>query len=1075
MEPAAAADVYPSSSDEHSVSSVIGWCANIKDSDIDLMRKPILASDSSYTNKIYSGSDSNYANTFDEDDTDVSFGVSNNRQEPETPVKTIKHVSRKKKHKSNHRVRKQLFQEGGTEEVNAQKSDLDILIQKSRELFGIPGVENKQTKPTSNDHCIGKSQEKNCATGKGIIMSNNSDPNQKQPTGNDHQITKSQKTNCAKGKGIAKPKNSDSNQTPPPLVVLDTRALDESQHGVVKDFYVDTENRLLCKRWRLCEDGYISVEVWHTDATFIKLRLGDEEAMCIESDDVGLVHSKLCVECNEYRNGSCIASYLPSKVGKQQNKKAIYYTCHTAFIIHAIENNKEQVCLFPLHPINPTNSDANQRPRAWCIERMNVIFLAMHSKKPIAKGDDVHANWRDFYNEKGTYNGLSGFDQALLQTKRKTITVTYKDLFATVHRRIAKTIEGWVTNNPAELNKFTGNNDKITDDIKHVIQNASPESFCPNISKKDIKHFANVCPFFPHGGSQMGKDLLTFKAAEDLLPKKHKNELNGEAEYHETLNMLRDMCLMEEHNINIDRLVGDGNMIPGEMARYLLETKPTNSQNSQHVSRTSMKQILIGYATTECYKGDVYFDYKSWIHVKLFVPNNGAEGTVTDKNKKQYKVSAGVLSLLSICQTIPNTKVAERFVSGRKKILKLAKTLSENFSDLLEENNVHIRGSEDSCVIVDAMSLVVQLKDISARGPTSIQCTPVTGPKKPPRFMAVTALQDDTAPTKIYQLPRQLIGSSLKDLATSLEYIHKQILGDIQKSSDLVDIPNKKFMNGKGAWERQCPLIMSYLQSLLLPLIGEEHPGAWGKLSFGETLFHSGCVHQEPERENQVILSSSLMYNELQDFKNEELRVTNGSDFLFQVCRLYWDEMSPKTRTTLFTWYLLYHIICTVYVPCQSVSYADFPQVLRILQKLDTKVLSSFPPTISHKESWLFHFVTRPGYPRHGTLLPKVIEIVKKAREEASEASKIDDLFIVQAMKTEADNTMPPATRALYNWEVDHTPSLFLANKKRGVSKGEVFGPAKVSRSKQDHQDANSFDYLEMTFTVKVPKDVTKK
>jgi hypothetical protein len=320
-----------------------------------------------------------------------------------------------------------------------------------------------------------------------------------------------------------------------------------------------------------------------------------------------------------------------------------------------------------------------------------------------------------------------------------------------------------------------------------------------------------------------------------------------------------------------------------------------------------------------------------------------------------------------------------------------------------------------------------------------------------------------------------LIGSSLKDLATSLEYIHKQILGDIQKSSDLVDIPNKKFMNGKGAWERQCPLIMSYLQSLLLPLIGEEHPGAWGKLSFGETLFHSGCVHQEPERENQVILSSSLMYNELQDFKNEELRVTNGSDFLFQVCRLYWDEMSPKTRTTLFTWYLLYHIICTVYVPCQSVSYADFPQVLRILQKLDTKILSSFPPTISHKESWLFHFVTRPGYPRHGTLLPKVIEIVKKAREEASEASKIDDLFIVQAMKTEADNTMPPATRALYNWEVDHTPSLFLANKKRGVSKGEVFGPAKVSRSKQDHEDANSFDYLEMTFTVKVPKDVTKK
>jgi hypothetical protein len=67
--------------------------------------------------------------------------------------------------------------------------------------------------------------------------------------------------------------------------------------------------------------------------------------------------------------------------------------------------------------------------------------------------------------------------------------------------------------------------------------------------------------------------------------------------------------------------------------------------------------------------------------------------------------------------------------------------------------------------------------------------------------------------------------------------------------------------------------------------------------------------------------------------------------------------------------------------------------------------------------------------------MPKVIKIVKKAKEEASEASKIDDLFIGQAMKTEADNSMPPATRALYNWEVDHTPSLFLANKKEAFSR----------------------------------------
>jgi hypothetical protein len=322
------------------------------------------------------------------------------------------------------------------------------------------------------------------------------------------------------------------------------------------------------------------------------------------------------------------------------------------------------------------------------------------------------------------------------------------------------------------------------------------------------------------------------------------------------------------------------------------------------------------------------------------------------------------------------------------------------------------------------------MKDISARGPTSIQCTQATGAKKPPRFMAVTALQNDTAPTKIYQVPQQLVGSSLKDLATSLQYIHKHILGDIWESSDLVDVPKKKFMNGKGVWERQSTLIMSHLQTLLLPLTGEENPGAWGQLSFGETLFHTGSVHQEPERENQVILSSSLVYKEFQDSENQEICVVNGSDFLFQVCRLYWNDMSPKMRTTLFTWYLVYHIICTVYAPCQSVTYADFPQVLRILQKLDTKILTSFPPSLHNKEHWLFHFLTKPGKPRHGTLMPKVIKIVKKAKEEASEASKIDDLFVGSVMQTEVHNSMPPATRALYNWEADHTPSLFLANKK---------------------------------------------
>jgi hypothetical protein len=101
MEPAAAADVYPSSSDEHSVSSVTGGCANIQDSDIDLMRNPIFDSDASYNNKIYSRSDSNYANTFKEDNSDDSLGCINNQQEPETPMKTIKSISRRKKHRSN--------------------------------------------------------------------------------------------------------------------------------------------------------------------------------------------------------------------------------------------------------------------------------------------------------------------------------------------------------------------------------------------------------------------------------------------------------------------------------------------------------------------------------------------------------------------------------------------------------------------------------------------------------------------------------------------------------------------------------------------------------------------------------------------------------------------------------------------------------------------------------------------------------------------------------------------------------------------------------------------------------------
>jgi hypothetical protein len=218
--------------------------------------------------------------------------------------------------------------------------------------------------------------------------------------------------------------------------------------------------------------------------TFIKLRLSDEEANCTKSDYLPFAGVKLCIQCNEYRNGLCVASYLPSKVGKQQHKRKIYYTCHTAFIIHAISNFKDQVVLYPLYPDNPTDSDAKQHPRAWCTERMNVIFLATLSKQPIAKGNDVHANWRDYFIEKGTFNGLSGFDQAVSETKQKAITIMYKELFLTFQQQIAKMIARWVTDNPVALSTFTGNNNKITDDIKHIIPNALPESFCPNISKK---------------------------------------------------------------------------------------------------------------------------------------------------------------------------------------------------------------------------------------------------------------------------------------------------------------------------------------------------------------------------------------------------------------------------------------------------------------------------------------------------------------------------------------------------------------------------------------------------------------
>jgi hypothetical protein len=221
-------------------------------------------------------------------------------------------------------------------------------------------------------------------------------------------------------------------------------------------------------KWEMCDNDSIGVDVVHKKATFITLRLSNAGANCTKSDYLPFAGVKLCIQCNEYRNGSCVASYLPSKVGKQQNKRQIYYTCHTAFIIHAISNFKDQVVLYPLYPNNPTDSDVNQCPRSWCIERMNVIFLAMLLKQPIAKGGDVHANWRDYFNKRGTFNGLSGFDQPLLETKQKAITITYKELFPTFQQQIAKMIARCVTDNSVALSTFTGNNNEMTDDIKDV-------------------------------------------------------------------------------------------------------------------------------------------------------------------------------------------------------------------------------------------------------------------------------------------------------------------------------------------------------------------------------------------------------------------------------------------------------------------------------------------------------------------------------------------------------------------------------------------------------------------------------
>ena len=868
-------------------------------------------------------------------------------------------------------------------------------------------------------------------------------------------------TNNKKGTAVV------NDSQPPKHVKKDTKTtivnilgIDDSGVGLVKQKYIDITHPLQCTTALASMVSKNEFQISCNDekrmVDYFNVSVEDLIATCTDSNHKTLQGSQIAVRCHEFGNGSCIASYQPMKVGDHGNKKEVFYLIPTIFLLHAISFNT-QVEVFVTCEGDP-EIDCGGR-LVHNSERMNVVFLAILSNVPVGPPNDVHAQWRVHFNNRYKRGNLYGFESSTEKPQSKQGNANkptkkflgYKGLFD----GILSAVCSFMRKEPVaeKLRKlFMGKNESIIAQITTFLSEPKYGEY-DKLTRKEVRCFCRACPFLPHGGLPVRQEQVSMKLFSDVLPVVHETMVISNLQ--ETLHLLHDIGLsgsFVRSKMACKNVSSTVSAIIAEMSAYRKDN-PSDT--------VSMQDVIIAHAYAHNIP-DVSFYNKGGVRVKVFGKNDNVATLYSDS----IELSDSFKTLLVLCQSVSRNSCS-RYEDVEEKIRSLKESIETNLRSVLLSGNVK-QVRKDSVFRADAMYILYQFdtdhKSVALETSNNVPDQIVNNPV----FHARTALQDQTAVTKIY-IPETAISSrNYKEFAKALEHIRNSILasrGDIPEH--LLPIPKKSQFKDPGMWEVDMQCLSMQAACLTTPNIAVEHQVSKTPLQLGNTLYYIDQIHSEATAQQQAMLHTILSGPDMRsDVSNSHLTST-GDLLITRMCQQGWDMMDTNLRYSMLSWLLFYFTLGAWYEPSLVHNYSDYPYLFRLLhlyngtlaQKLLEMRNSQFMDDATSTTNTELHLLDKNGVTAAG------FEILTLSQECAKDNHGNSQLF---EMNSICENKESDETVTHFYWD-DGNPTVLRSSRKRGIQQGELVGKAQVIRDRCK-DDAN-FEFVKCTYTFKVRKN----
>jgi hypothetical protein len=844
--------------------------------------------------------------------------------------------------------------------------------------------------------------------------------NKKQTTANKEEIKAEQRER-------SKLKN---HYKPSPVVNID--AIDECAVGVSTEFHVDFETQLVCTDWKLLKEreNVVRLMVRSSSTSYIDCFWDVQETTCLESDNTLIVGLKLVVECHEFDNGSCVASFIPMRYGSSSCTKNIYYMIPTAFIINGIQAHGS-VTLSTCSPL-PPNSELRPNFMPVCTqERMNIVYLSIHSSINVGPREDVHKNWRGFYTNKKRKGCLQGFDTKNSRTTETTPTdistnITYKGLFTHLFETTTKYIKSNIDTIPRK-GFFDGINNKT---VEHQLQE-SFGSLPVKLSGHDIICFARACPFFVHGETARNKERAVLQKLADVLPTKYDPSSNV-AEKNEILALL--------HSLGMDK------KIILDMSSVIPKLTDDVSDHLKSISgsyeQTQLRYIILALAYAHSIT-DVYLDFNGCVRLELF------KHPVT--KFASFELGDSLSLIAELCRSHSN-ECMSTYSNLEFKIARLIEMMKNDFGHVIQNPTM-----VETSYVVTKMSVVYQFDEVQDSIPQSVYTRGSSTEKSTTNTVTVyarTAMKNATKPIVVYKKDNHKIVSSFRQVSRVLENIRRSLYTcRIPINKDFLPIPKKQHAKSVIWWEGEFQHDPSCFNCLLTHKNSEVHSVSESLMMAGSSIFFSDNAFSEATKTEQCTLHTTLSGTNTRHGKTKGSTSLTSDKLLALLCGSDWKSMKEELRFAVLSWFLFFFLLNSYHHPKFIMRYENYPLILKLINLLQHSVqLSSIVSGM-------------PLLEQNGTLTSNGRIVCEIVHSVAGSHYKQEDLFT--ALRVPHHNTVNGASH-LFFW--DHgNPSMMIASRKRGVSRGEMNGTQLFKRT--PNEDDEEFETYECTFKFKVPRE----